>query len=153
MTTLLNDSIIKQLEDFFGQLTGDVRLFLFTSRAAQEASETTSQLLGEVASLSNKISLIVVDGDAKPSLAAQYNVEGKYPAIVFTNLDKSTDGSDQITDTGIRLLGVPAGHEFGTLIQDILLVSGRDSGLSDQMRAFAKALKEPLHLEVFATPG
>ena len=153
MTELLNDSIVKQLEDFFGQLTGEVKIFLFTSRDKQEACETTSQLLFEVSSLSPKISMIVVDSDAKPSLASQYQVEGKAPALVITALDKTADGSEQITDYGIRLLGVPAGHEFGTLIQDILLVSVRKSGLSDELRAYVQGLSEPLHLEVFATPG
>jgi len=68
-------------------------------------------------------------------------------AIVIAAKD---DG--QITDFGIQYAGIPAGHEFGTLINDIVLVSGRDSGLSEEVRQFLKNLEKPLHLQVFVTP-
>ena len=153
MEKLLNDSIIQQVEQFFGQLTGRVKLLVFTNAASGESSEVATSLVGEVASLSELISLVVIDMDAKPGLAEQYGVQGKAPAIVIAALDTAEDGSEKITDLGIRILGVPAGHEFGVLIQDILMVSTRNSGLGEQTRAYIKTLKEPLHLEVFATPG
>jgi alkyl hydroperoxide reductase subunit AhpF len=49
-------------------------------------------------------------------------------------------------------LGVPSGHEFSTLIQDLILVASRDSGLSPQVRNYIKGLSKPLHLQVFVTP-
>lgn len=153
MDNLLNDSIIKQVEDFFAQLTGRVKILVFTDSAKSEPCEIAVQLVSEVASLSDKISLIVVDSVAKPGLAQQYGVIGKAPAIVIAALDTDANGGEVVTDLGIRILGVPAGHEFGVLMQDILLVSGRNSGLSEQARLFIKNLKEPVHLEVFATPG
>jgi len=113
MENLLNDSIIKQIEDFFAQLSGRVKIMVFTNGTKSEACEATVQLVGEVASLSEKISFLVVDMDAKPGLAEQYGVTGKAPAIVIAALDTAADGSEQVTDLGIRFLGVPAGHEFG----------------------------------------
>jgi alkyl hydroperoxide reductase subunit AhpF len=48
--------------------------------------------------------------------------------------------------------GIPAGHEFGSLIHDLVLVSGRDSGLSQKARNFLAGLRKPVHLQVFVTP-
>jgi alkyl hydroperoxide reductase subunit AhpF len=59
---------------------------------------------------------------------------------------------DQIVNYGIQYVGIPSGHEFGVLINDILLVSGRDLGLSEAARDFLKHLEKPLHLQVFVTP-
>jgi len=58
----------------------------------------------------------------------------------------------QITDFGVRMAGIPSGHEFSSLIQDLLLVSGRDSGLSPQTREMLKSVTEPVLLQVFVTP-
>jgi len=34
----------------------------------------------------------------------------------------------------------------------VILVSGRDSGLSAEVREFLKNLEKPLHMQVFVTP-
>ncbi len=59
---------------------------------------------------------------------------------------------DRLVDFGVRYAGVPSGHEFSSLIQDIILVSGRDSGLSQQTRDLLADLTEPVSLQVFVTP-
>ncbi|MEI7846578.1 MAG: thioredoxin family protein [Chloroflexota bacterium] len=59
---------------------------------------------------------------------------------------------DLVKDFGIQYSGVPSGHEFSTLINDIVLVSSRDSGLSAQVREELKKLEKPLHMQVFVTP-
>jgi len=59
---------------------------------------------------------------------------------------------DQITDFGVRMAGIPSGHEFTSLIQDIVLVSNRDSGLNPQTREFLKELDKPILLQVYVTP-
>jgi len=147
MERLLSDDLIKQIRQVFEKLDHDVQLFLFVSTDKQDVCEPTRQLLEELVPLSDKLALRVCDLDAEPDLARLYKVQGKAPAIVIA----ARDGG-QITDLGIRYLGVPSGHEFSTLIQDLLLVSGRDSGLSSQVRDYIKLLSKPLHLEVFVTP-
>jgi len=52
----------------------------------------------------------------------------------------------------VRLAGIPSGHEFTSFIQDIILVSGRDSGLNPQTREFLKGLEKPILLQVHVTP-
>jgi alkyl hydroperoxide reductase subunit AhpF len=79
-------------------------------------------------------------------VAVQYHVD-KTPGLVIAAKD-----GDVVTDFGIRLSGIPAGHKFSSLIQDILLVSGRDSGLNDQTREALQGPKEPVNPQVFVTP-
>jgi glutaredoxin-like protein len=55
-------------------------------------------------------------------------------------------------DYGVRLAGIPSGHEFSSLIQDLILVSGRDSGLSAETRKALDDLDKPVLLQVFVTP-
>ena len=106
----------------------------------------TRQLVEEVAALSEKLGLSIYDINADAVAADLYHVD-KAPGLVITAKDGET-----ITDYGIRLSGIPSGHEFTTLIQDILFVSGRDSGLSAATREFLKSLEKPVHLQVFVTP-
>lgn len=147
MEKLLPEEIAKQVRDVFQQLQHPVAALLFTSQENCEYCAETRQLLSEVAELSPLIEMSVHDSAAEADLAAHYQVSGKSPAIVLA----AKDGG-QLTDLGIRFLGLPSGHEFGTLIQDILMISGRDSGLAAATREYLKTLEKPLHLQVFVTP-
>ncbi len=52
----------------------------------------------------------------------------------------------------VRFYGMPAGYEFANLIEDVLLVSSDDSGLSDASREKLRAIDKPVHLQVLVTP-
>ena len=104
------------------------------------------QLLGEVAERSDLIRFESHDFKSEAQLAAEYRLD-KAPVFLLAGEE---DG--KVIDYGIRFFGIPSGHEFTTLINDILFVSQRDSGLSDATKAYLAGLKKPLHLEVFVTP-
>ncbi len=144
---LLPENIVVQIREVFQQLKNPVQVLLFVSQKNCDYCAEARQLLEEVVGISDLLALSVHDLDSEPDMAKLYKVEGKAPAVVIA----AKDGA-QITDYGIRFLGIPSGHEFTTLIQDLLLVSGRDSGLSPQLREYAKGLDKPLHLRVFVTP-
>jgi len=147
MEKLLPAEIVKQIQDVFKELKHPVQILFFGSAARCEYCDSTRQLLEELTEISDLLTLSLHDLDKEPELAKLYQVEGKAPATVIAAKE-----GEQITDFGIRYLGIPSGHEFTTLIQAILLVSGRDSGLAPQSRDYVKALTKPLHLEVFVTP-
>lgn len=147
MERLLSDDLIVQIRQVFENLKEPVQVLLFTAQSREDICAPTRQLLEELTAVSDKLSLSVHDMDAEPGLAATYQTTGKAPALVIAARD-----GEQVVDYGIRYLGIPSGHEFSTLIQDLILVSGRDSGLSDQLRSYVRALQKPLHLEVFVTP-
>lgn len=147
MEKLLPAEIIKQIQDVFQQLKHPVQILFFGTETHCEYCSEIRQLLEEVTEISDLISISFHDVDKEPDLAKLYKVEDKAPATIIAARE-----GDQITDFGIRYLGIPSGHEFTTLIQGILLVSGRDSGLTPQTREYIKSLSKPLHLEVFVTP-
>jgi glutaredoxin-like protein len=147
MEKLLPDQIVGQVRDVFKQLKHPVQILFFSSKKNCEYCGETQQLLEEVSAISDMLFLSIHDIDAETDLAKLYKVEGKAPAIVIAAKE-----GEQITDYGIRYLGIPSGHEFGTLIQSLILVSGRDSGLTRQVREYIQKLEKPLHLQVFVTP-
>ena len=146
MTQLLNDDIQKQVREALAPMKEPVHVLFFGSKQNCDYCDDTRQLLEEVTALSDKLSLSVHDIDADASIAAQHNVD-KTPGLVIAAKDGET-----ITDYGIRFAGIPAGHEFSSLIQDFLIVSVRDSGLSAATREQLKSLQTPVLLQVFATP-
>jgi len=146
MAQLLNDDIIKQIQEVFGELKNPVHLMFFGSKNNCPYCDDTRQLVEEVAAVSDLLSIAIYDMEADGDLAARYGVD-KAPGLVIAAKE-----GEQITDFGVRLSGIPSGHEFTSLIQDIILVSNRDSGLNPQTREFLKGLTEPILLQVFVTP-
>jgi glutaredoxin-like protein len=143
---LLNEQVVSQIRQSFEQMKEPVQILFFGSQDNCEYCADTRQLLEEVTAIDEKLSLSIYDLKDNADMAKKFNVD-KAPSIVIAARD-----DEQVTDFGIQYSGIPAGHEFGTLINDILLVSGRDSGLSAEVREFLKNLEKPLHLQVFVTP-
>lgn len=52
-------------------------------------------------------------------------------------------------DTGIRFSGIPAGHEFNSLILAILHASGTDIKIDDSVKSLLGNINEKMHFEVF----
>ena len=146
MAKLLNDDVVKQIEDAFAPMKESVQILYFGKKEDCTYCADTQQLLEEVDPISDKVSLEIYDLDDDADVAEKFNVD-KAPGIVIAAKD-----GDTISDFGIRYAGIPSGHEFTSLIQDILLVSGRDSGLSQETKDFLSGLEEPVLMQVFVTP-
>jgi alkyl hydroperoxide reductase subunit AhpF len=144
---LLNDNITKQVKEAFDkQMQQPVQVLFFGKQTECDYCADTRQLVGEVVELSDKIEIRDYDLEQDAEFARRYNVD-KAPGLVIAAKDNG-----QIVDYGIRFAGVPSGYEFSTLIQSLVLVSGRQSGLKEKTRKFLNTLKEPVHLLVFTTP-
>lgn len=146
MERLLNDDVATQVRNVFEGLEQPVEVLFFGKKMDCDYCDDTRQLVEEVTALSDKLSLSIYDIDEDAALASQYKVD-KVPGLVLAGRE-----GDQILDYGVRYAGIPSGHEFSSLINDLILVSGRDSGLSPQTREFLSQLKEPVHLMVYVTP-
>jgi hypothetical protein len=57
-----------------------------------------------------------------------------------------------IKDSRIRFVGVPAGYEFVSLVEAVLLAGGRESSLSAENRKRVAAVDRPVVMQVFTTP-
>jgi glutaredoxin-like protein len=146
MSELLNEDVKKQVREVLNGLQLPVQILFFGSQENCDYCNDTRQLLEEVVALSAKLGLTVYDLHADTAIAEQYHVD-KAPSFVVAAKD-----GEILTDTGIQYAGIPSGHEFNTLIQDIILVSSRDSGLKETTREFLKTLQKPIYLQVFVTP-
>lgn len=144
---LLRDDIVKQVKDVFdSQLKKDVEILFFGSQEDCEQCDDTRKLVEEVSEISDKLHLSSYDLHEDATIAQQYHVT-MAPGLVL-----AAKNQDQVIDYGIRYAGIPSGYEFSSLIQDLVLVSSRDSGLSQETRNALAELKHPVHLQVFVTP-
>lgn len=146
MQELLNEEVKGQVREVFSQLKEPTEVLFFGKSEDCEYCDDTRRLVEEIVRLSDKLALSVYDLDEDAEIARQYKVD-KAPGLVITGRD-----GDQILDYGIRYAGIPAGHEFTSIIHDLVLVSGRDSGLSQETRETLNALDQPVLLQVFVTP-
>jgi len=146
MTKLLNEQVTQQIQEVFQDLKEPVEMLFFGSNQNCQYCDETQQLAEEVAEISDKINLNVYDLDEDSNIAQSYKVDSA-PHIILAVKDENG-----FQDLGVHFRGIPSGHEFTSFIQAILIVSARDSGLSEQTRTFIKALEKPINLQVFVTP-
>ena len=129
------------LEAALADLAAPVKLLFFTQTFGCDTCVPARRIVDRVASLSAHIAVeefnLVLDKDA----VAAYGIR-RAPAIAVVGE----------ADTGIRFYGVPEGHELISLVDAILLVASRDSGLNDESRARLAEVDEPLDIQVFVTP-
>ena len=139
---LLNDEVTAQLKDEFAKLVNPVRLAVFSQALADPESEQVRRLIEELAALDPKLTAesynFVLDAEKAKALGIT-----RIPAVAVLGADK---------DYGVRFYGVPAGYEFGTLVDLILDVSSGQSGLSEPTRTALAQVTQPVHLQVFSTP-
>lgn len=146
MEKLITDDIAAQVKEIFEEMDQPVEVDFFGKKEKCQYCGEVEQLIGEVAELSDKIEVKLYDVNDDAELAGKYGVVDAPTLVVLAK-----DGED-IIDYGVRLMGAPAGHEFTTLIHDILMVSARKAELTEETRSFLDGLTEPILLQVFVTP-
>ncbi|MEN8241634.1 MAG: thioredoxin family protein [Chloroflexota bacterium] len=146
MEKMITPEIGAQIEDLFLGLEQPVEILYFGQKADCEYCADVLQLVNEVAELHDLISVQAFDLQADQAEADKYNVAAS-PSLVI-----AAKNGDQLLDYGVRFRGAPAGHEFTTLILDLLNVSKRRTDLTEETREYIQTLTEPLLLQVFVTP-
>jgi len=139
--SMLREQDAKEVRERLKSMTSPVRLVHFTQELNLEYGRETKQLLEDLSGLSDQLSLEVHNFLLEKEEAAAYGVD-MVPATVVCN------GKSK----GIRFYGIPAGYEFASLLDAILMVSQGDSGLTPESREKLAAVTQPLHLQVFVTP-
>lgn len=147
MEKFLDEKIIKQVENAFAEMQEPVQVLYFGSKDQCDTCAETQQLLEEVSAVNDKVELKVYDLQENRDIAERFNVTNA-PSIVVAAKDNA-----EVRNLGVQFSGTPSGYEFSTLINDVLAVSRRDSGLSNTTREFLQQLDQPVHLQVFVTPS
>ena len=141
---LLSDQDSETVRARLATLQRPVTILFFTQTiGAPETVYLTKRVLEEVVGLSDRLTLEEVNLVLDRERAAQFGIE-HIPAIVLLK-----DGED----TRIRFLGAPAGYEFMSLVEAVILAGTDDSGLSANARTLvAQHVTGPLDIKVFVTP-
>ena len=129
--------IKKRLAD----IPNDVKLVLFTQTFNCETCPEVERLLRALAGLSERLKLEIYNPQIDREKAAQYGIT-RVPALIVEG-DR---------DYGIRYFGIPGGYEFAALLEDVVAVGMRESGLSAASKEKLQALTAPLNVKVFVTP-
>jgi alkyl hydroperoxide reductase subunit AhpF len=140
---LLSEADRQVVRTHLTDLKHDVKLLLFTQTiGGPETGLMARQIVDELSTLSERIAVEEVNFVLEQERAAQYGVD-KIPAIVVLR-----DGED----TRLRFFGAPAGYEFMSLVEAVILAGGDESGLTEESRKLIAGIQEPISLEVFVTP-
>lgn len=129
-------------EEFFSKLVNPVRIIVFTGKEHCQYCEQLEQLVQEISELSDLISYEVHDFDTEKELAQKYRIP-MAPAVTVTQ-----DGKD----LGVRYFGLPAGHEFGAFLEDIVDVSRGETDLMPDTKEVLKGIDKEVQIYVFVTP-
>jgi alkyl hydroperoxide reductase subunit AhpF len=144
---LLSPADQEKLRESFKEMTSNVRVLFFTQTLGCETCVQTKQILGELPPLSGRISIEDVNLVLEKEKAAHYGVD-RVPAIAVLR----QDDAGEVHDSRIRFLGTPAGYEFISLVQAIMLVGGRPSILTEANRQRLASVDKPVTMQVFTTP-
>lgn len=144
----LDDKLQNQVREMLAPVEKPVEMVVFTTSGiefpGQEMGlqEETLGLLKEIAALSGHLSLeqrsIHADTEAQ-NLGLSYA-----PTLLIR--EKGSDRSN------IRFLGLPAGYEFGTLIETLLMLGTSESKLGKKSRAEVQKITTPVRMQSFVTP-
>lgn len=138
--SLLQGQVLEQVKQVFQQLTNPVTLIVFTQEIECFFCKETREIIQDVGTLSDKLKVEIYDFQKDAEKVQLYKID-KIPATVIVG-DK---------DYRIRFYGVPAGYEFTSLIEDILMVSVRESGLTPETKEKIKTINQPINIQVFST--
>ncbi len=124
---MLDDNMKAQLQGYLGRLAGPIELV--PTLDATPASAELSQLLSDIASLSDLVTVVEVDDPAAPAPSFAVRARG--------------------TEARIRFAGIPMGHEFTSLVLALLQVGGYPPKVTPELVAQIAALPGDLVFETF----
>ncbi|WP_175419819.1 thioredoxin family protein [Marinitoga sp. 1154] len=143
MEKLLDEKTLEQVRELLSEMKGRVKIILFEKENC-EYCDVTKQLYTELKEGVENVDLDIYDINSP--IAEEYEIDKTLaPATVIL----ASNGSD----LGIRFYGIPSGHEFSTLLQDLILLSKNgEVELSEDAVAKLKNINKKMRLRVFVTP-
>jgi len=150
MEKLLKENDEKYIKDLFEKrLTDPVELVLFLESENGEKVDKfnsqylpyTEEILKELTALSDKVKLTVYKDN--PEKEKEYGVT--HISALFV------EGKN--TNKNVIYYGIPSGHEFSSLLEDIIDASNGTTELSTQTKLELQKITSPTEILVFVTPS
>ncbi len=127
------------LEEYLREFKEEVPVHLFVSSGKNDHyAEFARKLMDDLVRLTDKVSLHLHEDDAEAN--GEYGVD-RFPTLLIAPDAYS-----------IRFTGAPAGEEGQAFLHALMMVSTRNSFLSDKSRAELAALAEKRVIKVFVSP-
>lgn len=123
---MLDASLKTQLKAYLEKITQPIELVATLNDGAK--SKEMAELLGEIASLSDRVSY------------KERAVGARAPSFAIERVD---------SDIAVRFAGLPMGHEFNSLVLALLQVGGHPSKLGQDVIAQVTALPGTYHFETY----
>lgn len=140
MPVMLDESVKQQVSQRFTDMKESVTIRVFSTKDHCLLCNEMLDLVEQVGKLSDKITIKHCDCNENDPEMKKYGITD-HPALAI-------EGDE---DYGIRFYGVPAGKEFTTLIESIMLVSSKDPILAPEIKEMLKKLQKDINLKVFVT--
>jgi alkyl hydroperoxide reductase subunit F len=122
---MLDANLTQQLKAYLANLR--VPIELVASLGDDAKSRELESLLGEIAALSDKVSVT-------------FGTDARQPSFLIRRVG---------TDIGVRFAGIPMGHEFTSLVLALLQVGGHPPKVADDVIEQVKALDGEYHFETY----
>ncbi|WP_018963427.1 protein disulfide oxidoreductase [Coprothermobacter platensis] len=157
---ILKDSDKKEVEKRLSVMNKPVKIILFKPesdivvpgrRECMYCKEVT-ELMQDLVDTSDKLSLEIVDPEKDTAKAEKYGLKKDlmgymYPAITFTVADNNEE-----KHYNIWFYGLPAGYEFATMLDDIIMLSTGELKLSEALVPQVSNIDKKVVMDVFVTP-
>jgi glutaredoxin-like protein len=141
MNTLIGKEDTAEIGRLFrANLTAEVRVLLFTSKRGCLLCGQSRQLLEEVASLTDKVKLEVLDKDEETAMAVEMAVD-----LAPTTVIISSNGAK------LHFVGMPAGRQLQCLVEDIVDASRGRAQMDEKTRSIISRVTSPTTIRVFVT--
>ncbi len=124
--SILDENLTQQLKAYMAHITQPIALELSLDEG--DASRELAALADEIASLSEKVSVVRTDDDARR------------PSFFIHRAG---------TDIGVRFAGLPMGHEFTSLVLALLQVGGHPSKAAQELIEQIKNLEGDYRFETY----
>jgi len=140
----LNEDTRREVKNILRGLKSKVYLKFFVPENLEEClyckeEEEILKIISELAPLGK---IVVEKYPSSAPLVKEYSIN-MFPALLIHSEQKSY---------GIRYFGIPAGYEFGALIEDILDVSRGKVNVEEEVLDIIKQVDRPAQIKVFVTP-
>ncbi len=140
---LLKDEDIEILkQDYWSRLENEVEIIYINSREPCQYCPIIKQLYTEIISLTNKIKFRELFIEDNQDITKRLGVEYA-PATVLRGLNKGR----------IKFYGIPAGNEFPSFIEAIVMISTGKDGLPEYVKGEIEKLNKSINIKTFVTPS
>ncbi len=140
MVVQADPQVLNRVREMFRSLESPVKLRFVRPRAGCQYCDDIEYVLTTLAGLSDKVSVEVLSEDAPE--AEKYELP-MYPAVLVHGAE----------EYNIRFFGLPAGYEFGALVEDIIDVSRGKPSLNPVLeKVLREKVRKRVRIMVFVTP-